>query len=85
MCYNVSEFRPRRSARQGRGTAVRKAWKIAVVAAVALIALGGIVSAVLAHYIGGFFRTVEREAQDEEERRDQTGTGQDADRRRQEK
>ena len=41
-----------------------------IIAAAAIMALGLIISMTLAHYIGGFFRTVEREARAEAERRE---------------
>ena len=45
-------------------------WKAALIAAAAILALGLVISLTLAHYIGGFFRTVEREAREEAERRE---------------
>ena len=52
-------------------------WQAALIALGVFLALGLIVSMTLAHYIGGFFRTVEREAQEEAEHRkapESTGT-----------
>ncbi len=50
--------------------AVPELWKTVLIAAAAIMALGLIISMTLAHYIGGFFRTVEREAREEAERRE---------------
>lgn len=45
-------------------------WRGIMIGAGVLLALGLIVSMTLAHYIGGFFRTVEREAEEEAEERE---------------
>ena len=47
-----------------------EAWQVCIAAIGAVLALGLIVSLTLAHHIGGFFRTVEREAQEEAKRRE---------------
>lgn len=52
-------------------------WRICVAAIGAVLALGLIVSLTLAHHIGGFFRTIEREAQEDADER-QAGASGDA-------
>jgi len=44
---------------------------VALIALGALLILGAIVAGVLRHHIGGFIRTVEREAEEERRRRDE--------------
>ena len=58
---------------------VPEAWKAALIAVAAILALGLIISMALAHHIGGFLRTVEREAREEAERLEAEGIAHDPD------